>query len=295
MGAEDRATSGFGPMAIEELAEANCTSVAQLERYRAAGLLKPHRDGGYDIAQSRVIDMAEKLESVGVDLDEIARIYTGADMGALADALARREAELERCLRQTLRSLEFVRTLRAEHDPALGRLVLNQIILEYLPAKRIAVFDNPAEYATFGAGEGDPSRWEWAVRCVKRRILEEGLPRELFHNVGYIMAKEDLSLPHPLLVRTFVQVGDWFNDDCGRLMQMPEGHYLTMYVSHAFPGDSAATGPSALQALLEHARNRGFEIAGDYYEESVCRWPQVFDERGEILVHCCLPVRQGER
>ena len=68
---------------------------------------------------------------------------------------------------------------------------------------------------------------------------------------------------------------------------MPEGHYLTMYVSHAFPGDATATGPSALQSLLEHARNCGFEVAGDYYEESVCRWPQVFDEGGEILVHCC--------
>ena len=67
---------------------------------------------------------------------------------------------------------------------------------------------------------------------------------------------------------------------------MPEGHYLTMYVSHAFPGDATATGPSALQSLLEHARNCGFEVAGDYYEESVCRWPQVFDEGGEILVHC---------
>lgn len=76
---------------------------------------------------------------------------------------------------------------------------------------------------------------------------------------------------------------------------MPEGHYLTMYVSHAFPGDATATGPSALQSLLDHARNRGFELAGDYYEESVCRWPQVFDERGEILVRCRLPVRQGER
>lgn len=73
------------------------------------------------------------------------------------------------------------------------------------------------------------------------------------------------------------------------------GELLTMYVSHAFPGDATATGPSALQSLFEHARNRGFDVVGDYYEESVCRWPQVFDERGEILVHCRLPVRQGER
>ena len=63
---------------------------------------------------------------------------------------------------------------------------------------------------------------------------------------------------------------------------MPEGHYLTMYVSHAFPGDATATGPSALRSLLEHARNRGFEVAGDCCEESVCRWPQVFDECGRV-------------
>ena len=29
------------------------------------------------------------------------------------------------------------------------------------------------------------------------------------------------------------------------------GELLTMYVSHAFPGDATATGPSALQSLLE--------------------------------------------
>lgn len=284
-------------LTLSELARANGMHEEELVPLRKHNIIEPcttSDDGAelFDIVQSRGIDMACKLTSVGIDLDTVARIREHSDMQGLHGILKGRVEKLRKEIERLEHTAAFAERLLAECGPDLGHLVLNQTILEYLPERAVISFSLPDELRVNTAPHtNDAGQWEWTTRLVKRELAERGLPPELFHNVGYVITQSDFDRSPIPVDRVFVQLPEAYRDLPPQVDMLPAGHYLTTYVSHAYPGDTSGTGRSTLRQMLAYAQAKGYEIVGDYHEESICRWPQAFDERGKILVHSCLPVR----
>lgn len=283
-------------LSAEEFARENAVSREQLRVWEEEGLVEPSfGERGYSLLDARKLDVVAHLEFAGLSADEIHRACIGFDMEPLRQELLAAEERLVAQRTAIERRLRLVNRYLAECNDELGHVVLNQIILEELPAREVLTLDIPEELRRYGRG-GEALQWERTTRCMRRALIAAGSDVSLFKDVGYIIDQKDFRQDDPPLSRAFV-MHDGRTLELGQGLQtdmLPAGYYLSMYVSHAYPIEEEGTGRAVLGRMIDYAEHMGYEVVGNYYEETLCRWYQALDPNNDVLLHACLPVRRSE-
>lgn len=279
-----------------QMARLNAMNEEAFAGYVNEGFLQPVAGTAdtFDLLDSRLLDAMSHLEFIGVPVEDAHRANESGDLASLKEILEAAVARLAEERQRLEHAERLARTYLAECDGSLGNLVLNQIILEDLPARRGLALPLPKPLRTYGGGDDDAARWEMACRLVRQAIMQAGSDVSLFRHVGYIIEQKDFGEDAPPLSQAMVLTDHHGLADTGRLheIELPAGHHLTMYVSHAYPQGSEGTGQALLKRMLDYAERVGYEVVGDYYEETLCRWYQAIDPNNDVLLHACLPVRR---
>lgn len=296
-GGDDRGGTYLG---IGAMAQANGTTPRALRVYQQKGLVEPalvdKQTGNryYDIHQSRQIDMIHELQNIGFSLDEIAEV---ARTASLDDLCARTAAHLD-TIKERQRQLAVSR--KAAEELIEGcRLyrnadLLDQIVLERLPDRRIIVFDIPAGHSLAHTSTDARTEWEWTLRSIKGTMRQRGYPPELFRRVSTAVPYENVLAGVPQVTYAYVPVDEAFGPCLDDAVTVAGGLFLSIYGTEAYLPDGTAIGAHTMQRVLDYAHAKHLVPAGDFYEEVICRWPTLFGNDGKMLYRLSLPVHRAD-
>ncbi len=285
---------------IGKMAELNCVSVRTLRLYHEKGLLVPEKvneENGrrsYTLDQCSQLDMILQLQSIGLSLDEIGGLAGQNDTSELEKALHRRLESIDDELRDlTLarqNAMELVRSCTIFNTTP----TLDTPQIEYCRDRQTVEFPilNPQAVVLSEDGPGFIEQWELNLRMTKRRMIDEGYPMALFHNMGCIVARDDLVAGDLRLRASFVFVSNASARFFKNARQIPGGQFLVMYKDSYVTERGTCSEVEGLAALLAYARDNGLEIIGDYLGEIVADTP-LFNFHGrEMLYKLQIPVRR---
>lgn len=288
-------------LTIGRMAKLNCVSEKALRLYHQKGLLEPARTDGetgyryYDVGQCATVDMIQQLQLLGFSLDEIVEIEQESNVERFDERLQERLEDIEKQERRLAIAHKVGDDLMSHCSTYLHRPPCNQIILERLPVRPVLKFDNPNPQ-TLGGDDGDAAmdNWELNLRYIKRQIVDRGLPISVFRNVGCIIPLQRLHEGDLRFESSFVFVDETFGSE---VLQQAEllsaGTYLTMYCDNAITKTGVDMETAMLRRMLDYARHKRFELAGDYIGEVIADTPAFLFKRREMFFRLCLPVSYG--
>ena len=274
--------------------------------YQDKGLLIPaHVDEEtgnryYDYSQIVTLESIRHLQNVGFSLDEIADITASQDMVGLERAAERRLGEIEAQRREldiarwtTERLLASCRLM--EHPP-----MLDQIMLENLPARPILAFDVSSGTKDANDSPGSPDTkadssslrgWLNVTAGVKRAMIERGHPLSFYERIGCTVSKESFLNKNPQVKQAIIMVDE---EEGSRVdgARLPAGPHLTIFSSHGYTANGT-TNPSDTDYLVrmaDYAEAKGMEVTGDPFEEVLSSYPFRFHKQGDALYRICVPV-----
>lgn len=285
-----------------QMARANSITEKTLRFYQKKGLLEPElidEETGfryYDILQSTTLDLITQLRTIGLSLDEIKEIEDASDIALLRDHMA---SQLE-ALREQRQALDLserlARDLLKDCTAYFETPLYDQIIMENRRPRHRLEFPLPP-LEELGPGAADLSgsdQWEWVVRQVKQTIIERGWPLSLFHDVGYIAAKEAMDDKNLWAQRAFVEVDESYGECFAEARPFPTGLHLVMYVNHGFGAEGESIDQDRFQRMLDYAEAKSLEVVADPYCESLCRFGRLFNQTSETISGYCVPVRKRQ-
>ena len=159
--------------------------------------------------------------------------------------------------------------------------------------KRLLRFDiDKYDYDDFENWQSDGSyHWEMALRSVKKRIGELGLPMALFHNVGCLAEKASLEQGRFVISGACVHIDDSFSHDGCQYHILPAGLYITAYCDGSRDTPSFSQEAALVRRMLEEIRRSGWEIAGDYYGDVMADTPAFLYQGRENFMRLTIPIR----
>lgn len=286
-------------LTLGQMARANHMTEKSLRFYQQKGLLEPELvddETGfryYGILQSTKIDLINQLQLIGMSLEEIRQLSDDASIEALrAKALEQREVLAQKRKELELADLTAA-TMVAECDGYLNHPILNEVIFEALPPRWRLEFELPPieEISMYLDQATDSDRWEWVIRYVKNRIIENGWPISLLRNVGYVAPVEALGDENLWSHRAFIKVAPEYGECFEHAKPFPSGTHLVLYVDQGYGENGDALDRDRFQQILAYAEEHGLEVSDDPFCESLCRFPRLFHQNYEALCRYCVPVR----
>lgn len=220
-----------------QMAELNGVSRKTLRLYQQKGVLEPKyvdESSGYryyTIEQIAQLDLIQKLQAVGLTLQQIGELLKQKDVGALEQCMREQAASLDAQIEQLRLARDTALRLEESCNVVQCKPPCNQLTVEWMPRKRLLRFDiDKYDYNDFENWQSDGSyHWEMALRSVKKRIGELGLPMALFHNVGCLAEKASLEQGRFVISGACVHIDDSFSHDGCQYHILPAGLYITAY------------------------------------------------------------------
>ena len=266
-------------LSIGKMAEMNHTTVPTLRLYDRLGLLKPrHVDTQtgyryYDIQQNARFDLIEYMKELGMSLKEISSFLDCHDSALVETILAQKNEQIHR----------QIRGLRLRHDAierAISSLeryrkspVTGTIALEYIDRRLIYGIPGPEDFYA-----GDISSYERDLLCLRKELMDKGIPQILTYSIGTSIRKDDYEEGLFKADRVFIFADKALEDYHLSMDIIDSGMYACIYL------DSYDKEIEGAQMLLGHCRDEGLIISGDYICEVLTEF-NVFDDvkRGMFL------------
>lgn len=283
-------------LTIGKMAELNNVTKKTLLTYEREGLLVPARVDEatgyrfYDISQSAVLDMIQQMKNVGLSLAEIKDVLERRSVTYLDELLKRKDAELADRIRSLALSRSTARRLMETCDLAANPPRLGVPTLEWVDARRILYF--PVKpYRLADRRASDPpelNAWEISLRRVKSLFAEEGLPLQLFYNVGAIIPRASLES------RAFLVSGAYVYDPVGidsKRAQMRRASWcLTMTTDCMFAEDGTHLEKEYLERMLDIVDEEEWMLDGGYYSEILAETPAFLYTGRDMMLRLRVPV-----
>lgn len=284
-----------------QMAKANCVSEKALRFYRKKGILEPECVDAstgfryYGIVQSTKLDMISHLQCMGFSLDEIKGINDRHDIGHLRDEAVRRLAGIQ----QQRQELDMAERLAADLiDDCSSYLDMPPCyhpVLENIADRYILEFDLAESVKEMaGGGLTASDRWEWALRSVKKTILERGWPITLFRKVGFIADRNKLLDPDTWIERLFVFVDPSFGECFEHARLLPGGTHIVYYIDKGYDPQGESRDNARFEAMEAFAKENGFIVSGDSYCEAISRYQRFFHTGLDSFSRYCMPIVSAE-
>lgn len=294
LGASESGVDKAELLSIGRMAALNCVSEKTLHLYQRKGIVEPRYvdpDTGYRyyaLDQCGVLDAVTQLRSLGFSLDEIREALQSADARGLRERIERHLEDLQRQRRELEIAEAFARAMLDSCDVCTSGLICDQIMLEKMPDRYGLVF--PID--PFAPPDPGNLAWERGVRQVKQELFARGYPPALFQQVSGIIEADDLRRGSLVTRKAIIFLDPAVAGVLGEpLTLVPGGQYLIMNFSHALDEHGLSPEYPAILRMMDYAKHKGFEIAGDYIGETVASTP-VFGYHGlNAFFKCELPVR----
>ena len=281
------------------MAKLNCISERALRLYQKKGILEPryvNPETGfryYDIEQCMKLDMLVQLQGLGLSLDEIAEVTSRHDLNYLRDKAREHLDSIESQLTALLEARAAAKTVIDSCDAFADPPILNQVLLEQLPERKIVRFKlaNPEATRRVSDDRTDlKGAWELSLRDVKREMLDQGYPLAAFNNVGCIVPHENFSTPEKYVEYAFITLGGSFSAYGDRAETVPAGQYLTFYTEDGYDCEGNEFELGHLERMLDYAAAKHLNIVGDFYDDVLCRYQRLLSGDGTILCRHSLRV-----
>lgn len=279
-----------------QMAEANCISKKALRVYREKGILEPHHinpETGrcyYDIRQSSKLDMIVRLQGIGMSLDEISLIDERKDIDALRDGALARVAQIDAELESLSIARQLAANLADSCETIEKRPLLDQIMLENLPERHILKFDIP-NLEDKGLEKDSASEWEWVIRNTKKKLLENGYPLSLFHDIHALRSSPDASGDViPKRDYSFVFVSEAHKAYFERSERIEQSQYLTLYLDRGYDEDGHCLSNDRIRRMMDYMDAKELRLSGYILEEIIFRFPYLLSSGSGILYRICIPV-----
>ena len=242
----------------------------------------------YSIDQSTKLDLILELQQVGFSLDEIAAITHKGDVDHLRRLLSAKKDELTKQIENLTIARDVVESYVSGCDQYLYQTVMDQIMLEMLPERRILMFELPANLKEAHAAVKTSTSFETILRFTRQSIVDRGYPLVLFRDVCSVLNIDHLhDGQDPFITHTFVFAENAALEGCATL---PAGPHLTLYNDQAYAPDGTSLSSQRAQRMVAYAEKKGLVIEGTVFGETICRWPRLFGEGTKVLHRLCLPV-----
>lgn len=283
-------------LTIGQMAELNNVTKKTLLTYERYGLIEPARvDEGngyryYALDQSSLIDMIHQLQLIGFSLAEIHDVMGGEGMGRLKALLQKKDAELQDRMRSLALSRGIAQRLIHACDVCAEQPPCGVVTLEWCPERRILYFPVKPYRLDERAADDPPelNAWERALRGVKADFVREGLPQQLFYNVGAYIPRESLATGDLQVAGAYVF--DTVGVETARARAWRAGYYLTITCNGIFADDGTHTEKEYLERLLGIARREGYLLLGGYHSEIIAETPLFRFHGRDMMLRLRIPV-----
>ena len=288
-------------LSIGDMAAINGVSVRSLRLYQDKGILIPshvNEETGYryyTIAQCLSLDMISELHEIGFTLDEIREIIEEHDpikledrVEARAEAIEKERKRLDAAAAVASDILDNCRVMRKNR-------IVNQILLENMPARKALVFETPA--ASFDDPGYDANvHWMLATRLVKQDFEKHGYPKALFRRICCSILHDDLVKRQYIERRAVVfldetAAGALPDDAC--VTEFPAGVYLTLYTPHSVDEDDPRYEAELLDRMLDYADKKKLVPVTDYVGRPIGQTPALGFEGVDAFTQMSFGVALG--
>ncbi len=283
---------------IGEMAKLNCLSTKSLRIYHDMGLLPPKRVDPqtgyrfYEATQCFIIDQIQQLQAMGASLSEIKEASACKDSKTLVDLVRQRrdaiDEEIARLRLARHSANEFIHNYETYACPP----PTNVVLFERLPVRYALQFPVEHDDAAPVSNESGPNleAWEIALHLAKRRMVDQGIPTELFHNVGWRMHKDNFCNKNFQLDSIVVMVRTQGLAQEYGATELPAGDWATLYTCSYLGDDGANSEYGSLQYLAASIDKLGFEACGDCINEVVFNAPTLHNGWRDALFKLQVPV-----
>lgn len=281
-----------------QMAELNGVSRKTLRLYQEKGVLAPayvDENTGYryyTLEQIAQLDLIQKLQAIGLTLQQIGDVLAQRRPRALATLMREQAAALEKRIDQLQMSRDAALRLADSCNLMENKPPCNQTTVEWHPRRRLLHFDvEPYDYSTFENVQRDGFYfWEMALRSVKRQMTALGLPMSLFQNVGCFADMKALQEGRLVITGAGVNISpDFAHEGCDYTV-LPAGLYITAYCDGADSTHSFSQEATLVMRMLEEIRANGWELAGDYYGDVMADTPAFRYEGRENFMRLQIPI-----
>lgn len=287
-------------LTVGQMAKLNCVSSKALRIYHEMGLLVPRRvdeETGYryySYDQCPAVDMIQQLGSMGLTLAQIKELVDSKDEEFLANYLRERSSALEEEMRRLrlahYNAQRMLDSCASESEP----VEFDKIMLKHMPQRYalfLPVFDRILNCLD-PDGLAHDMHWEANLRKTKKYFIDQGLPLELFHNLGSRIAKEDFLRRDFVIKDMFILIDDAELAEQYGAEVVSEGLYLMVYKNGQISEDGSNNELHAVEELLLYAEEQGLEIAGDYLGETAIDAPGLVFRQQEKMLRFQIPVKR---
>lgn len=264
-------------VSIGKMAEMNHVSIPTLRLYDQLGLLHPkHTDPNsgyryYTIEQNARLDLIAYMKELGMSLAEIGDVLRREDITLIESILVRKNEQIH----------AQIRALHAQHD-AVERAIAcmeryrkspakGTIALEYIDRRYI--WGIPCRENFYATGIRD---YEKALIDLRKALTAQGFSQIHSYNTGTTIAQADITRRVFVPGNVFVFVDRrWLGQTPG-VTVVDSGMFACIYLDQ-FDDEI----PCANQ-LLDHCRERGWTVCGDYICEVLTEF-NVFDSASRSM------------
>ena len=287
-------------LSIGQMAEMNCVSEKALRIYHDKGLLVPQRIDAqsgyryYSIEQCATLDMIQQLQSLGFSLDKIQEIAEADSVEYLEAAVSHQLDIVEQNLRELMIAKRVGEVTLENCEIYKNKPICNEVMIERLPDRKIIRFGlpNPEMQRTDLGGVEALEEWEITLRMVKQEMIKRNVSLSLFRNVGCIIHKENLISGTLHIDDSFVFIRKSYGELFDQAEVVEGGQYLTMFCSSLLSEDGRYAELLSVKKLLDYAKNRGYEVTGDYLGEIIAETPAFHYQGRDTFFKLQIPVRK---
>ena len=245
------------------MANINGISTQTLRLYDRNGLLKPVYQAPtngyryYTISQCDQLDLIHTMQVCGMSLEQIKNQFTEYSPDKMYNSLIGQEQDLSTEIKKLNRHLQTVKRLAANLNKLKSIPPIGQIVMEYLPARRIDTLTTNIDLF-----DEEDFGYEIMLREFKMYMLKDNLPLSYFVNAGTIIDQNNFSNQNYHSNTIFIFVD---NDYPKRqsIRDLPENTYMTIY------GDDITKELTYAQELSNEIKSRGYQVIGDYICEVI--------------------------
>lgn len=278
------------------MAKLNQVSERTLRVYHQKGILIPsHIDEAtgfryYDLYQCSTLDMIQQLKELGFSLDEIKRIVDANDVEALENSVIEHLSTIETELDRLAHAKKMGETLVSNCRHYKSHPPFGKLHYEKLPERRVI------RLARIEAAE-EPSideaiaNWERTLRTCKKLMLDGSFPATLFRNISDTMTANSLRGDEPRYGEAVAFVDESYRELFESAEIVPEGLFAVMFCDTFSDEDGNYIEPRLVRQMVQHVREDGYEVNGEYIGEVVAETPLFYERRHNMLTKMQIPVR----
>ena len=281
-----------------QMAEMNGISRKALRLYQEKGVFEPtyvEKQSGYryyTLEQVAQLDLIQKLQSIGLSLQQISEVFQSKDINALELRMLQQTSELDRQIAKLQLARNAAAWLAESCNLVKNKPPCNQLTVEWMPRQRLLRFPvTPYDYASFHNVQREGFyHWEMALREVKHKMQERDLPMCLFNNVGCFADMEALKENRLVITAAGVHVPPEFSREDCEYAVLPAGLYITAYCDGTGDTPSFSQEACLVQQMLDEIRKNDWQIAGDYYGDVLADTPAFHYRARENFMRLRIPV-----